>query len=48
MALLMSDTMLIDHTLHETLRLLDGLGGLTYTGDASRDAREDDGDELPA
>jgi len=40
MGLLMSDTMLIDPLLDETLRLLDGLSEWAYTLDATRDRYE--------
>ena len=42
MGLLMSDTLLIDPTLNETMHLLDSLSELAYTTDAARDAYEDD------
>ena len=48
MGLLMSDTMLIDPLLDETLRLLDSLRELAYAHDARRDSYEDDGADLPA
>jgi hypothetical protein len=48
MGLLMSDTLLIDPALNETLRLLDSLSELAYTNDAARDSYEDDGSDLPA
>jgi hypothetical protein len=43
MGLLMSDTMLIDPTLNETMRLLDSLADWAYSPDAGRetDDRED-------
>ena len=46
MGLLVSDTLLIDPALNETLRLLDILRELTYTTDAAGDAYEDDGADL--
>ena len=48
MGLLMPDTMLIDPTLDETMRLLDSLSELACAHDAARDAYEDDGTDLPA
>jgi hypothetical protein len=48
MGLLMSDTLLFDPALNETVRLLDSLSELAYANDAMRDAYEDDGADLPA
>ena len=48
MGLLMSDTMLIDPTLDETMRLLDNLSDLEYADDAARESYEHDGTDLPA
>jgi hypothetical protein len=42
MGLLMSDTLLIDAALNETMHLLDSLSDLAYATDAARDAYEDD------
>jgi hypothetical protein len=42
MGLLMSDTLLIDATLNEMVRLLDLLSELAYPDSAARDAHEDD------
>ena len=42
MGLLMSDTLLIDPTPNETMRLLDSLGELAYAHDAARESYEDD------
>ena len=43
MGLLMSDTLLIDPTLDETMRLLDNLSELACANDAARESYEDDG-----
>jgi hypothetical protein len=43
MGLLTSDTPLFDPALNETLRLLDDLRDLTFSGDAEWDAYDDDG-----
>ena len=40
MGLLMSDTMLIDPLLDDTMRLRDGLGAWAYAPDAARDVYE--------
>jgi len=40
MGLLLSDTVLLDPLLDETLRLRDGLGAWAYTPDAVHDAYE--------
>jgi hypothetical protein len=48
MGLLMSDTMLIDPTLDETMRLLDSRSELAYANDAARESYEDDGTDVPA
>ena len=48
MGLLMSDTMLMDLALNETLRLLDGPLDMASTNDAVSDLLEDDRAELPA
>jgi hypothetical protein len=40
MGLLMSDTMLIDPTLDETMRLLDSRSELAYANDAARESYE--------
>ena len=47
MGLLMSDTMLIDPTLSEKMRLLDSLSELACANTAARDSYEDDGGDLP-
>jgi len=46
MGLLMSDTLLIDPTLNETMRLLDSLTEWAYTPDAGRDGDAGEGGEL--
>ena len=40
MGLLMSDTLLIDPALNETMPLLDSLSELAYANDAARDIHE--------
>ena len=47
MGLLMSDTLLIDPTLDETMHLLDCLSELAYANDAARDPDDNDGADLP-
>ena len=48
MGLLMSDTLLIDPLLNETMHVLDSLNGLAYANDGARDPYENDGADLPA
>jgi hypothetical protein len=40
MGLLMSDTLLIDPMLHDTMRLRDGLGEWAYTSELATDSYE--------
>jgi len=47
MGLLMSDTLLFDPALHETLRLLDSISELAYANVATRDFPEDEDTDLP-
>ena len=48
MGLLMSDALLFDPMVDETMRLLESLSELAYAHDAARDPYEDDGAESPA
>ena len=48
MGLLMSDTLLIDPTLNESLRLLDDLRELPYPSDTAGDSHDDDSAGLSA